>query len=179
MALESATNFKAATALAAVQLTAALQDTVKTELAAEVKQPYQPLRRIDKLFILNNATGVYTSNDAYIDLAYAGNFPNVGSNTKGIGNILPVLVSADVEIAAPSDIVLVFDKPISKLEALAVAGTVTTEKTITGFSVDGATVTIFVSSPYIVSDTITASGIFYVGNNQVTLAAEAVTNNIV
>ena len=179
MALESATNFKAATALAAVQLTAALQDTVKTELAKEVKQPYQPLRRIDKLFILDPATGVYTSNDVYIDAAYLGNFPNVGSKTKGIGDIVPVLVSADVEIAAPADIVLVFDAPISRAEALAVAGTVTTEKTITGLSVDGVTVTITVSSPYIVSDTITTSGVYFVGNNQVTLAAEAVTNNIV
>ena len=181
MALESATNFKAAIATAAADLTTALQDTVKTELAAEVKNPQAALRRINKLFILDLATGVYTSNDAYIDLAYAGTREIVGAKINGVGDIVPVLVSADVEIAAPADIVLVFDAPISKSEALAVAGTVTTEKTIIGVvvSVDGLTVTITVSSDYIVTDTITTSGIYFVGNNQLTLAAEAVTNNIV
>ncbi len=180
MTLESATNFKAAIATAAADLTTALQDTVKTELAAEVKHPWEALRRIEKLFLLNLATGVFTSNDGYIDAAYAGEPRQVGSKVGGTGDIVPVFVSGDVEIAEPSDIVLVFDTPVSRIEALSIGGVVTgDDKIITGFSVDGVTVTIVVNTPYIAGDTITVSGIFYSGLDQVTLAAEAVTNNIV
>ena len=178
MAIVTEVNFKAANALAAAQLTVMFQDTVKTEMAVALKQPYQPLRRLEKLWILDPATGVVTSNDDYITLAYAGGFPNVGSQTKAIGDIVPVLSTATVEDAAPSNIVLTFDTSITRMEALAIAGTVTTEKTITGVSVSGAVVTLTVSSPYISTDTITVSGVFFSGNNQMTLAAEAVTNNV-
>ncbi len=78
MARIDATAAKAAAALAAVQLTAIMQDDTLAELAVENNNNHSPMRGIKKLFLLDPATGVYTSNDDYIDSAYAGNFPTSG-----------------------------------------------------------------------------------------------------
>jgi hypothetical protein len=76
MARVDATAAKAAAALAAAQLTVIMQDDTIASLAADNKENATPMRRIESLFILDADTGVYTSNDAYIDSAYAGNFPH-------------------------------------------------------------------------------------------------------
>ncbi len=78
MARIDATAAKAAAALAAIQLTAIMQDDTLAELAVENSKNHSPMRGIKKLFLLDPATGVYTSNDNYIDSAYAGNFPTSG-----------------------------------------------------------------------------------------------------
>ena len=178
MALISEVNFKAAAALAAAQLQIMWRDTVKTEMAVEVKRPSQALRRLDKLWILDPATSGVISNDPYITLAYAGTKEIVGTKTGLIGDIVPVLSTAAVENAAPTLIVLTFDTDISGIENLSIGGVVTTPKVIAGLSVDGNVVTITTDTAYIVTDTISVSGIFRSGNNQVTLAAEVVTNNV-
>ena len=79
MALPDATAFKAATTLAAVQLNAAMGDTVLTGIANEISGPSHPLRRLDKLFKLDPQSGQWTSNDDYIDKAYAGKMPSEGT----------------------------------------------------------------------------------------------------
>ena len=76
MAQVTDTVFKAAVAAAAVQLTSAWSDDTTTEVAAELKNPRHPLRAVEKLFLFHAATGVVTSNDAYIDAAYAGKYPS-------------------------------------------------------------------------------------------------------
>ena len=78
MARIDATAAKAAAALAAAQLTAIMQDDTLTEPAVDNKNNHSPLRGIQKMFLYNAVTGVYTSNDTYIDAAYAGNFPTSG-----------------------------------------------------------------------------------------------------
>ena len=78
MARITATAAKAAAALAAVQLTTIMQDDTLAELAVDNKKNHSPMRGIKKLFLLDPATGVYTSNDVYIDSAYAGDFPTSG-----------------------------------------------------------------------------------------------------
>ena len=180
MALESEVNFKAAAALAAVQLTVMWQDTVKTEMAAVIKNPHHPLRDLNRLFSEDPATGVVVSRDSYIAAAYAGSGYNVPYLTgEKVGTILPVLVSADIEIAAPRDIVLVFDDNITGFQDVAIGGAGSAGKTIAGIAVEGATVTITVSADYIAADVVTVDGLFRNGNVGLTLAAEAVTNNIV
>lgn len=184
MAKVDATAFKAAIALAAAQLTAALQDDTLTELAAEFKTPMHALRKIEKLFTLDSATGVFTSDDGYIDQAYAGVPENKGQTPDGVGGVgaaTPIaLTSAAVEIVTPAQIDLVFDQDITSAESVTVGGTVTTEKTVTGVTIAGNLVTVAVSSDYIAGDVITVSGKFNgVALNQITLSAEAVTNNIV
>ena len=179
MALIDELSFKAAADLAAAQLTIMWSDTVKTEMAVALKNPHSPLRQSDQLFLVNLATGVVTTNADYITAAYAGKYPPQNEPLGGVAEEAITLVSAAVADADPSDIVLTFSTAIHAAEALAIAGTVTTEKTISSVSISGAVVTIVVSSPYISTDTITVSGVF-TGNNfdGITLAAEAVTNNV-
>jgi len=55
-----------------------MQDDTLTEPAVDNKNNHSPLRAIDNMFLYNASTGVYTSNDAYIDAAYAGNYPTSG-----------------------------------------------------------------------------------------------------
>ena len=50
MALETATNFKAAIATAAADITTAWSDTVLTEIAADIRNNHHPLRNLKKLF---------------------------------------------------------------------------------------------------------------------------------
>ena len=75
----TAIAFKAAVATAAADITTAWSDTILTEVAAPLKSSHHPLRQVQKLFIFNASTGVVTANDAYIDAAYAGLYPNKGS----------------------------------------------------------------------------------------------------
>ena len=178
MAQVTAADFKTQVAAMAAALTIAWSDTVKTEVAASLKNPIHPLRQIMQFFIVNNATGVVTANDAYVDAAYAGKYPPQIDALARVLEVIPVLVSAAVADADPSDIVLTFDGNITSIADISVAGTVTTEKTINSISVSGAVVTIVVSSPYIMTDTITVSGTFSSGLDSLTLTAEAVTNNV-
>ena len=78
MARVDATAAKAAAALAAVQLTTIMQDDTVAELAEGNTNNHSPMRNIKNLFLLDAATGVVTSNDDYIDSAYAGNYPTSG-----------------------------------------------------------------------------------------------------
>ena len=79
MALIDSTAFKAATDLAAVQLTALYQDTLLTGVALEVSNPTHPLRNVEKLFNFDPKTGTVTTDASYIDAAYAGSMPNKSS----------------------------------------------------------------------------------------------------
>jgi len=111
MARITATAAKAAAATAAADLTTILQDDTLTELFNDYKESHHPMRGVEKLFLLDPATGVVTSNDDYIDSAYAGNYPTSGieSGRESQGTPTPVtLVSATLETAAPANIVLTF-----------------------------------------------------------------------
>ena len=180
MARVDATAFKAAMALAAAQFTAALQDDTLTELAVDYKHNHSPGRNIDKLLLLDANTGVYTSNDAYIDSFFAGNYPNVGTQVGGDGAVTPATLStATIEDAAPANIVLTFDRVITNASGVSIAGAGSAGKTILGVSIDGAVVTITVSADYINGDVVTVSGQFQpVGLNATVLTDQAVTNNV-
>ena len=78
MARVTAVAAKAAAATAAADLTTIMQDDTLTIPAVENKNNHSPMRKVEGLFLYNAATGVYTANDAYIDSAYAGNFPTSG-----------------------------------------------------------------------------------------------------
>jgi hypothetical protein len=179
MALESAANFKAAIATAAADITTAWSDTVLTEIAAEIRNNHHPLRKLKKLFLFNAATGVVTANDAYIDACYAGSFPNVGTGFDKDANIAISLSTGTVEAAAPLNIVLTFNRGVTSFRDLSIGGTVTTAKAISSVSISGAVMTITVTTAYISTDTISVSGTFYSGLDNVTLADEAITNNVV
>ena len=69
---------KAAAALAAIELTTIIQDDTLAIPAVDNKHNHTPLRKIQAMFLYNADTGVYVSNDAYFDEAYAGNFPTSG-----------------------------------------------------------------------------------------------------
>lgn len=172
--------FKAAIALAAAQLTTALQDDTLTELAADFKNPATPLRAIENLFLMNAATGVVTSNDAYIAAAYAGDFPMGQNAMDKIGPKTPItVVSATLETAAPNDIVITMSTQVQKAQAMSIAGAAAAGKTITKVSTLGAVVTVTTDVAFIAADVVTVSGqIFGVGYNNITLADQAVTNNI-
>lgn len=178
MSLESQANFKTAIGTAAADLTTALQDTVLTEMAEVVRNPKHPLRRIEKLFNLNAATGVFTSDDAYITAAYAGLTPMKGSQMDVVGNVTPMtLVSAAVADADPTDVVLTFSEPVLSASNIVLGGEA---KVIDSITIAGAVVTIVVTVAYVNGNTITATGDFErVGLlTGVILAAESVTNNV-
>ena len=178
MALETEANFKTQVAAIAAALTIAWSDTVKTEIAAEIKNPHHPLRKLLKFLIFDSATGVVTADDAYVTAAYAGNFPSKPNGLDIVADVLPVLSTATVEDAAPTQIVLTFDAAITGYADVTEGGTLTTEKEITNISVAGAVMTITVDSAYISTDTILVSGIFYGGLVGLTLTDQAVTNNV-
>jgi hypothetical protein len=176
---------KAAAALAAVQLTEILQDATLTELFNDYKENHHPMRGIEKLFLLAPATGVVTSNDAYIAAAYAGSYPTSGisSGRQSAGPATPIALStATIEDAAPANIVLTFDRAViqNPETAISIAGVVTgDDKVISSITYAGAVVTITVTVAYINGDTASVTGRFF-GNhgNYIDLAAEAVTNNV-
>ena len=69
---------KAAAALAAIQLTTIIQDDTLAIPAVDNKNNHTPLRKVQAMFLYNAVTGVYVSNDAYFDEAYAGQYPTSG-----------------------------------------------------------------------------------------------------
>lgn len=79
MALTDATTFKAQVAIAATALTTAYKDSVSVAVATEIRNPKHPLRKLDKYFNFDPATGIVSADDAYIDACYAGETPNKGS----------------------------------------------------------------------------------------------------
>ncbi len=180
MAKVTATAFKAALATAAVDLTTAMQDVTLTELAVEFKSSLHALRDLNKLFILNKATGVYTSNDDYVDSSYAGNFPNQGMLVDGQGvRTAPTVVTATIETAQPTHIVLTFSTAIYSGSSISIAGAASVGKTIVDVTYAGVVVTIIVSAAYIAAGVVTVSGTFNGAGVHITLDDEAVTNNIV
>ena len=185
MARVDATAAKAAAALAAAQLTVIAQDDTLTELFGDYKDALHAMRHFENFFTLNTNTGVYSANDAYIDSSYAGNFPTSGreSGRQGVGQPTPItLVSADIEIAAPADIVLVFSSPMSdvQMNQFSVGGAAGELKKIVAITYNSATITITMNSAFIAADVATVSGrVFGNSNNYIDLSAEAVTNNIV
>ena len=73
MAKKDATTFKAAIAAAEVQINLALaDDTTAGEMALEFRNGFEQLRKLENLFVLNEADGQYAANDAYVDAVYAG-----------------------------------------------------------------------------------------------------------
>ena len=177
MAIITATAFKAAVALAAAEFTTMMQDDTLTETTATLRNKHHPLRSWMKFFNYNKSTGVTTADDAYVDAAYAGAFPNQGTDMDFVANSLLALVSADVEIAEPADIVLVFDKNISTASNIQVGGTA---NTIVSVTIVDATVTIVVSDDYLALEAITITGDFRsIDGGTIILSGEAVTNNIV
>ena len=181
-ALESAANIKIAAATAAADLTTIWTDTVATHTALEIRNGKHPLRQIEKLFLFNAATGVVTSDDDYIDaVVTAGTAPNKGNQFDVVTDWLPLtLVSADVEIAEPADIVLVFNRAVQDQDNVTIGGAGSAGKTILSVTIVSATVTIVVSADYIAADVITVTGDFRtLDNAKLVLKDESVTNNIV
>jgi len=179
MALVTAADFKTQAAAMAAALTTAWSDTVGTFVAAEIAHNHHPLRNIKKLFNFNPATGVVTSNDDYIDAAYAGNYPNKGTDFGVDTKLAVALATGVVEDAEPADIVLTFNQAITSVQGLSVGGTVTTPKAISSISIVGAVVTIVVDSAYIATDVITLSGSFTsVNGTQIGLIDQSITNNV-
>ena len=182
MALESATNIKAAAALAAVQLAVIWTDTVAAHTALEIRNAKHPLRQIEKMFLFNPATGAVTADDAYIDaVVTAGTAPSKGNPFDVVTDWLPLgFTSGDVEIAEPADIVLVFSRAVANADNVVIGGAGSAGKTIVSVTIVSATVTIVVSADYIAADVITVSGDFRTADNaKLVLSDESVTNNIV
>ncbi len=86
MAKVTETVFKSQIATAAPFIQDALRDDTLVEMAVEFKNPHHPLRKIEKLFIYDPATGGVVANDDYIAKAYAGKYPNVGSGSDKIND---------------------------------------------------------------------------------------------
>jgi len=181
MTLVTAVAFKAAAATAAADLTTIWTDTVDTRTADDIRNPKHPLRQIEKLFLFNAVTGVVTSDDAYIDNAYAGLTPNKGNPFDVITDPEPItLTTATVEDAAQADIVLTFSRTVTHLSGVAIGGAGSAGKTIVSTTIVANVVTIVVSADYDNGDVITASGLFNVGGlTSITLTGESVTNNVI
>jgi len=160
-----------------------MQDDTVLELAIEYKPALHPARNLNKLFILNKETGVYTTNSDYIDEFYAGTFPNKGNLVDGQG--VPSLLSltaGDIEIAAPADIVLEFkgDVFFNPRTAISVGGAAGELKAIINIVYAGTLVTITMDSVFVVSDVATVTGRFFGNhNNFIDLVDQAIVNNIV
>ncbi len=186
MARITATAAKAAAATAAVDLTTILQDDTLEELFLDYKNAQHPIRKFENFFLVDAATGVVTSNDDYIDNAYAGDYPTSGieSGRQDAGVPSPLLVvSATLETAQPRDIVITFNQKIfaNPQTAMTIAGAGVGAKTIVSvtISTSGLVMTIVVSADFINTDVVTVSGrVFGNHNNYLDLTAEAVTNNI-
>ena len=176
MAIVSAATFKTQVAAMATALTTAWKDSAKTEVAASIKNPTHGLRKIEKFFNFNAATGVVTSDDDYIDDCYAGNLPSKGSKLDVVSTVAMVLSTATVENAAPTQIVLTFAEAIRTASNISVGGAA---NTVGEISISGAVVTITVGTAYVSTDTINVTGTFTGHSlNSILLAAEVVTNNV-
>lgn len=176
MAQISESGFKTAVATAATALTTALKDSALTQMAASLSHPSHPLRRIEKLFNLNRATGVVTSDDVYITAAYDGETLSKPNKVMGIATELDiVLVSAVVADADPDEMVLTFNQSVQFANITDIAPT----KTISSTVISGKVVTVTVSVAFDFGDDITVSGLFKHGlASDITLDEEEVTNNV-
>ena len=176
MAIVSVSTFKTHMATMATALTSAWKDSVKTEVAASIKHPFHGLRRIEKFFNFNAATGVVTADDDYIEACYDGIIPSKGSQLDVVSTVAMVLSSATVENAAATQIILTFAENIRTVSNLSVGGA---SNTVGAVTISGAVVTINVGTAYVSTDTITVTGTFTGHSlNSILLAAESVTNNI-
>ena len=90
------------------------------------------------------------------------------------GNL--ALVSATVETAAPTDIILTFDKTITSFGNIALGGT---PNTFVGGVIAGVVVTVSVGTPYVAAEVIDISGTFESADGVIDLTNEVVTNNVV
>ena len=177
MAIISAAAFKAAVALAAAEFTTMMQDDTLTETTPILRNNHHPLRNWIKFFNYNKSTGVVTADDAYVDAAYAGAYPNQGNDLDFVANSLLAFVSGTVEAAEPADIVLTFDKNISTASNIQVGGTA---NTIVSVTIVDAVVTIVVGTPYAALEPITVTGDFRsIDGGIALLSAEVITNNVV
>ena len=183
MARIDATAAKAAAALAAVQLTTILGDDTLTELFNDYKENHHPMRGTDKLFLLDPATGIVTSNDAYIDAAYAGNFPTSGidSGRQSQGTPTPItLVSAIIADASPGVITLTFSEGVYDRQEMwtAIAGVGAAGRTLTSIKASGESIVATYSPIFEAGGVVTISGRFFGNRGYIDLTDEAVTNSI-
>ena len=58
-------------------------------VAPELFNPMHPLRRVEKLFKMND-DGVVTEDLDYIDESYAGNYPSKGNELDKTANKIPI-----------------------------------------------------------------------------------------
>jgi len=181
MTLVTAANFKAAVATAAVDLTTIWTDTVDTRTATEIRNPKHALRQLEKLFLFDPVTGIVTSDDAYIDAAYAGSTPNKGGPFDHVTDIEPLaLVSATVENAEPADIVLTFSRNVANQSNIVLGGDASPAKVIASIAIVTVVVTVVVTVAYVNGNVITLSGDFRTSDNEViTLTNNTVVNNVV
>jgi len=184
MARVDATAAKAAAALAAAQMTIILQDDTLTELFSDYKENHHPMRSMDSMFLLAPATGVVTANDAYIDSAYAGNYPmdSIKSGRQSQGTPTPItLTTATIEAAAPADIVLTFSQNIfdNQNDRISVGGAAGELKAILSITYAANVVTITMDSDFIAADVATVTARLFGNRGYIDLTDQAVTNNIV
>ena len=154
-----------------------------------------PLRQLNKLFSFNEATGVVTRNNAYIDEFYdnAKQLP-VGDPFALMAMPLAAISSATVETAQKRDVVLTYDMvrdntmDVAQLKLLyTLGGNSDPVKAIVSAAFSTTKVTITVDTDYVAGKTITVTylgtGAFQVtadiiGSPVAALAASSVTNNV-
>ena len=90
MALIIEANFVTQIDAAAAALTIAMNDDTLSGVAVEISHPYHPLRKIEKLFNFDPATGIWTTDTNYISEAYAGNLPMKGTRDQQTITTAPV-----------------------------------------------------------------------------------------
>jgi hypothetical protein len=111
---------------------------------------------------------------SYFDTDYATTKAKIDAIVSG-ANL--AVVSATVETASPSDIVVTFDKNIINFSGIEFGGTQT--GTISNVGVAGAVVTITTSATFVNGDTITLDGVFEAADGVIALNDYSVTNNVV
>ena len=189
MAIISAADFKTQTALMAAALTLAWLDDGETAVAVSISDPKHPLRKVDKFFNFNPATGVVTADDDYVDAAYAGLTPNKGSQLDKVTGFPLNLVSAAVADATPTIITLTYSRNLKNQHPapadFVIGGT--QSYLVTDVVVNGAKVSLVSASAFVNGETIT---ITYAADSAIkleaikdgtlvaALSAEAVTNNV-
>lgn len=133
-----------------------------------------------------NPTTGNTLDTAGNELATVTNLSVTDSISLGGDVTPPVLSTATVENAAPSNIVLTYNEALDTGSTPATGDfTPSGGKTVTGVVVSGSTVTVTVNTPYANGDTITISytpGTNKIrdvaANNAASLSSQAVTNNV-
>lgn len=176
MAIVSESTFKTHVATMATALTSAWKDSVKTEVAASIRNPANGLRKIEKFFNFNAGTGVVSADDDYIEACYDGLIPSKGNQLNVVSTVAMALSTATVENAAPTKIILTFAERIRTASNISVGGAT---NTVGDVSISDTVVTITTDTAYVSTDTITVTGTFTGHSlNSILLAAESVTNNI-